>query len=153
MSRLTRDGTAEPVSRDQILRHARGQGNIHFPCSTRLIHTLLYMMAIDYLLASVPTFFAAAMSQHGCRGKRFGVLEMHHHQSMVVAGLHREYRRVLACHRDIYSCENCTGRKPRNCCCCRFPRRWFVPPKHFFWGSGSGSSLPPCCVQVFHFVA
>ena len=28
MSRLTRDGTAEPVSRDQILRHARGQGNI-----------------------------------------------------------------------------------------------------------------------------
>ena len=33
MSRLTRDGTAEPVSRDQILRHARGQGNGHFPCS------------------------------------------------------------------------------------------------------------------------
>ena len=33
MSRLTRDGTAEPVSRDQILRHARGQGNFHFPCS------------------------------------------------------------------------------------------------------------------------
>ena len=33
MSRLTRDGTAELVSRDQILRHARGQGNIHFPCS------------------------------------------------------------------------------------------------------------------------
>ena len=32
MSRLTRDGTAEPVSRDQILRHARGQGNVHFPC-------------------------------------------------------------------------------------------------------------------------
>ena len=33
MSRLTRDGTAEPVSRDQVLRHARGQRNIHFPCS------------------------------------------------------------------------------------------------------------------------
>ena len=33
MSRLTRDGTAEPVSRDQILRHARGQGDVHFPCS------------------------------------------------------------------------------------------------------------------------
>ena len=33
VSRLTRNGTAEPVSRDQILRHARGQGNIHFPCS------------------------------------------------------------------------------------------------------------------------
>ena len=33
MSRLTRDGTAEPVSRDQILRRERGQGNIHFPRS------------------------------------------------------------------------------------------------------------------------
>ena len=33
MSRLTRDGTAEPVSRDQILRHASEQGNINFPCS------------------------------------------------------------------------------------------------------------------------
>ena len=33
MSRLTRDGTAEPVPRDQILRHERGQGNIHFSCS------------------------------------------------------------------------------------------------------------------------
>ena len=33
MSRLTRDGTAEPVSRDQILRRERGQSNINFPCS------------------------------------------------------------------------------------------------------------------------
>ena len=33
MSRLTRDGTAEPVSRDQILKRERGEGNIHFPCS------------------------------------------------------------------------------------------------------------------------
>ena len=34
MSRLTRDGTAEPVSRDQNLRRERGQGNVqHFPCS------------------------------------------------------------------------------------------------------------------------
>ena len=34
MSRLTRDGTtAEPGSRDQILRREQGQGNIHFPCS------------------------------------------------------------------------------------------------------------------------
>ena len=56
MSRLTRDGTAdEPVSRDQILRHARGQGNIIFPVQlttsrignlTRLIHTLPYVMTI-----------------------------------------------------------------------------------------------------------
>ena len=33
MSRLARDGTAEPVPRDQILRCERGQGHIHFPCS------------------------------------------------------------------------------------------------------------------------
>ena len=55
MSRLTRDGTTEPVSRDQILRHARGQGDIIFPFKltmsrvgnlTRLIHTLLYVMTI-----------------------------------------------------------------------------------------------------------
>ena len=55
MIRLTRDWTAEPVSRDQNLRHARGQGNIIFPYSAdheqdwqpyRLIHTLLYVMTI-----------------------------------------------------------------------------------------------------------
>ena len=33
MSKLTRDGTAEPVSRDRILRRKRGQRIIHFPCS------------------------------------------------------------------------------------------------------------------------
>ena len=32
MSRLTRDGTAESVSRDQIFGYERGQGNIRFPC-------------------------------------------------------------------------------------------------------------------------
>ena len=33
MGRLMRDGTAEPASRDQILRRERGKGNIPFPCS------------------------------------------------------------------------------------------------------------------------
>ena len=33
MRRLTRDGTAGSVSRDQILRRERGKGNIHFPFS------------------------------------------------------------------------------------------------------------------------
>ena len=33
MSKLTRDGTAELVSRDQILRRERGQRIIHFPWS------------------------------------------------------------------------------------------------------------------------
>ena len=62
MSRLTRDGTAEPVSRDQIFRHARGQGDIIFPVQlttsrignlTRLIHTLLYVMTIYMPVATV----------------------------------------------------------------------------------------------------
>ena len=30
---MTRDGTAKPVSRDQILRRERGEGNTNFPCS------------------------------------------------------------------------------------------------------------------------
>ena len=34
MSRLTRDGTADPVSQDQFLRRERGQGNINFSCSS-----------------------------------------------------------------------------------------------------------------------
>ena len=33
ISRLTRDETAEPVSRDQILRCERGQGTINFQSS------------------------------------------------------------------------------------------------------------------------
>ena len=35
MSRLTRDGTAEPVSRDQILGRERGQRNINFSRSEK----------------------------------------------------------------------------------------------------------------------
>ena len=55
MSRLTRDGTAELVPRDQILRHARGHENTIFPVQlttsrignlTLLIYTLLYVMII-----------------------------------------------------------------------------------------------------------
>ena len=63
MGRLARDGTAELVSRDQILWHARGQGNIFFPAQlttsrignlTRLIHTLLYVMTIHtYIQISI----------------------------------------------------------------------------------------------------
>ena len=55
MSRLTRDGTAEPVSRDQILRRERGQGNFIFPFQlttsrignlTLLIHTLAICVTV-----------------------------------------------------------------------------------------------------------
>ena len=77
MARLTRDGTAEPVSRDQILRDVRGQGNIHFLCSkfifpvqlttvrignlTRLIHSLLCVMTIHIIILF---FIACVLSSH-----------------------------------------------------------------------------------------
>ena len=32
MSRMARDETAKPASREQILRRERGQGNINLPC-------------------------------------------------------------------------------------------------------------------------
>ena len=60
MSRLTRDRTAEPVSRDQILRRERGLGNTNFLCVqlttsrignlTRLIQTLLHDVIWPYIL-------------------------------------------------------------------------------------------------------
>ena len=51
MNRLTRDGITEAVSRDQILRRDRGQGNIHLTTCrignlTRLIHTLAICVTI-----------------------------------------------------------------------------------------------------------
>ena len=64
MSRLMRDGTAEPVSRDQILRRERGQTIIHFPCSaeheqcrignlTRLIHSLAICVTIHAYIHTI----------------------------------------------------------------------------------------------------
>ena len=59
MSRLTRDGTAEPVSHDQILRRGRGQGNVLFPFQlttcrignlTWLIHTFVICDDLIYIL-------------------------------------------------------------------------------------------------------
>ena len=41
MSRLTRDGTANPISRDPILRRERGQGNLIFPVYMR-DHTYIH---------------------------------------------------------------------------------------------------------------
>ena len=55
-----------PQSRDQILRHARGQGNIIFPVQlttsrignlTRLTHILLYVMTIHTYIHTVVVFF------------------------------------------------------------------------------------------------
>ena len=59
MSRLARDGTAKPVSRDQILGTHGDRGIFIFPVQlttcrignlTRLIHTLLYVMTIHTYL-------------------------------------------------------------------------------------------------------
>ena len=45
------------VEVDQILRRERGQRNIHFPCSTRLIHTLAICVTvhISFNAANCPT--------------------------------------------------------------------------------------------------
>ena len=51
MSRRARDGTAEPVSRDQILRRKRGQGNIHFPCLVYHVQDLQPFPVDPYALA------------------------------------------------------------------------------------------------------
>ena len=49
------------------------------------------------LLASGPTFSAAALYQlGGCHGKRFRFVGLHHHQSMLLAGLYCKHRRVFA---------------------------------------------------------
>ena len=53
MSRPTRDGAAEPVSRDQILRREWGQRNIHFHVqltTSRIMATLLITRLIDIFL-------------------------------------------------------------------------------------------------------
>ena len=59
MSRLTRDGTAEPVSRGQILRHERGQGNIDFPCSVDHVQ--------DWQPYSVDDPYSCYICDHTCR--------------------------------------------------------------------------------------
>ena len=84
MSRLTRDWTAEPVSRDQTLRHERRQGNVHFPVQlspsridnlTRLILTLalvsfyleLYIYLFNLEMPLFPSIFwtTAVFSLYG----------------------------------------------------------------------------------------
>ena len=78
---LRRDGTAQPVSQDQIQRRERGQGKVHFPCSadhneqdwqphpvdpysaisdgnhTRLIHTLAYTFIHIFYSHDAPRYY------------------------------------------------------------------------------------------------
>ena len=93
-----------------------------FPSSTLL---LTRVCPPSILLSSlrVPRF-----PPHGCRGKRFRFVGLHHHQSMLLAGLGCQYRRVLASidvmkgHRFMRDSIVST---PSNCCC-RLP--WDLPP-------------------------
>ena len=44
---MTRDRTAELVSRDQFLRSERGQGNVRFPCSADHEQGCWQLYAVD----------------------------------------------------------------------------------------------------------
>ena len=61
MSKLTRDGTADPVSRDQIIMHERRQGKKHFPCQADHEHVWHPFPVDPYLLEvmTIPSFHTA----------------------------------------------------------------------------------------------
>ena len=72
MSRLTRDGTAETVSRDQILRRERGLGNIPFLCSAdheqdwqpyrvNAYSCYMYVMTIHTLLVPISQYVSSVI--------------------------------------------------------------------------------------------
>ena len=64
------------------------------PLSTLLL-TWVWPPNLSTLLASGPTFSAVVVvSKHGCRGERFRFVGMHHSQSMLLADLHCQHRRV-----------------------------------------------------------
>ena len=72
MGKLSRDGTAEPVSRDQLIRRERGQQIIHFPCSAadheqdwqpcpvvRAIHTNIVLHTYTSVVAHIYIYIYA----------------------------------------------------------------------------------------------
>ena len=73
MSRLTRDETAEFVSRDQILRRERGQGNINFPCSADREQDWQYFPVDPYscydICVTIHTYIQAHAVWRRLRGK------------------------------------------------------------------------------------
>ena len=76
MSRLTWDGTAEPVSRDQILRRERGMGNIHFPCSADHEQDWqLYPVDPYYAIGDDHTYIHAYKTQNRFRRNPFFFLQ------------------------------------------------------------------------------
>ena len=79
MSKLTRDGTAESVSRDQILRRERGQRIIHFLCSAahheqdwqscpvvRVIHTSIILRTHIAVVTQYMHIIQQQVTVHEC---------------------------------------------------------------------------------------
>ena len=75
MGKLALDGKAELVSRDQILRRERGQGNIHFPCSAN--HEQ------DWQPYPVDPYFAISDDHTFCTKFGMGTIKAHTNWSMV----------------------------------------------------------------------
>ena len=61
------DGTAKPVSRDQILRRERGQGNIHFPCSAEYEQDW-QPYPVDIYSCCMCDYTYHTLWEFGCRG-------------------------------------------------------------------------------------
>ena len=95
------------------------------PTTPRLLHRRHFCFLACALRAFLLSSFrvplsAAAVSQlcyrmHGCRGKRFRFVGVHHRQSMLLAGLNCQHRRILASIdvMNIDSCENSIARTPK----------------------------------------
>ena len=111
MSRLTRDGTAEPVSRDQTLRYARGQGNVHFPCSADHEQdwqpypgTLLYVMTIH---TYIHTYI------HRTRKKYLRFLGFLKHPAALPHNMGKRCWRFLSAEYFLFFCEDDIFAPPR----------------------------------------
>ena len=87
ISRLTRDGTAELVLRDQILRRERGQENIRFPCSVDRQQDNKQPYPLDLTLAKYDdhTYMAIDTSPNITNFYGVGYVLPHHVVSLTMA--------------------------------------------------------------------
>ena len=71
MGRLTRDGTAEPVTRDKILRRERGQGTFILPVqlTTSRFGNLAGLMHTLAICVTTHTYMHASQQPHTVRYK------------------------------------------------------------------------------------
>ena len=81
MSRLTRDATAEPVSRDQILRRERGQEKLFFPVglTTRRIGNLTWLIFTLSLKCNVSCSYYSIRSTRTVRELQYYVALFYKH--------------------------------------------------------------------------